>query len=296
MRELYTVNTKELQKQYQSLGTDISRLIGDIKEFKLIENDRGLRCWEPAIPGDEQFYQELAENNWWYYLKDKKEYEVASRYIQSMAVLEVGCGEGWFATKYEISDYIGLEFSSKAADEANKRGCKVYHQEFSEYANQNPESRDVVCSFQVVEHLPSPSLYFESAYKVLRKGGICITAVPSEDSFSGTLRNNCLNCPPHHLTRWTDKCLKDYPVLYGLKYLEIIHIPVEDIHSKWFLETLLNRLFFNDLHSNQKQSKSKKLLLKIQRRIISKLIQKVGHIPEEFNIPGHTVIAIHKKS
>ena len=291
MKHLYSIQASDLKQQYKSLGTDISRIIDGVDEFKLIEDDDGLRTWSPVVTGDSKFYSDLAENNSWYYLSDKKEYDIAFEFIREKSVLEVGCGEGYFPLLKNISSYIGLELSQDAVKKANAKGLNVKLQDFQEYASQNPSSVSNVCSFQVLEHLPTPGDFFQSAYEVLQNDGLMITAVPSEDSFAGTIKTNCLNAPPHHITRWTDKCLKTLPIKYGFECIDIVHIPVEPIHYNWFWSTLIGKAL------NQRNSKPS-IKYKIKRKILMKMLDSLGVtniVPDEFCIPGHTVVAVHKK-
>jgi len=291
VKRLYAVKAADLKRQYKALGTDISRFVDDIDEFELLEDENGLRSWSPPITGDSRFYSELAANNSWYYLPDKKEYDIALQHICDGPVLEVGCGEGHFALKNNISSYIGLELNEDAVKRALSKGLDVKLKDFEEYAIQNPSSVLNLCSFQVLEHLPDPGIFFKSAYKVLGDNGLIITAVPSEDSFAGSIRYNCLNAPPHHITRWTDKCLKQYPIKYGFECVDIVHIPVEPIHYGWFWSTLLDRAI------NQGGEKLS-IKNKIKRKILMKMLNSLNTtsiVPEEFCIPGHTVVAVHKK-
>ena len=291
MKRLYSVRASDLKQQYKLLGTDISRIIDGVEEFELIEDDDGLRTWSPQVTGDSQFYSELADNNSWYYLSDKREYDIAFEFIGGKSVLEVGCGEGYFPLKKNISSYTGLELNQEAVKKANAKGLNVKLQNFQEYASQNQSSVSNVCSFQVLEHLPAPGEFFQSAFEVLRNGGLMITAVPSEDSFAGTIKANCLNAPPHHITRWTDRCLKTLPSKFGFECIDIVHIPVEPIHYNWFWSTLLDSIL------NQPGSKAS-IKDKIKRRILMKVLGSLGVtsiVPGEFCIPGHTVVAVHKK-
>lgn len=291
MRHLFSVRASDLKRKYKSLGTDISRLIGSVEEFELIEDGDGLRTWSPQITGDSQFYSELANNNSWYYLSDKREYDIASKFIDNKSVLEVGCGEGHFPVKKKLSSYTGLELNEEAILKAKAKGLNVIGQDFQEYASQNPCSVFNVCSFQVLEHLPEPRHFFQSAYDVLKNGGLMITAVPSEDSFAGAIKTNCLNAPPHHMTRWTDNCLRRLPSQFGFTCLDIVHLPVEPIHYKWFWSTLLDKALNQ---GNDRPSIKNKLKHKMLMKMLSSL-GVTNMVPAEFCIPGHTVVAIHKK-
>ena len=94
-----TIQIKHLIKQYKrSFGLDISSEFGTLKEIefrKCITCD--LQYYSPAIFGSESFYENLQKNDW-YYLDNKPEYSIGSRFIGAGdAVLEVGCGKGAFA-------------------------------------------------------------------------------------------------------------------------------------------------------------------------------------------------------
>jgi SAM-dependent methyltransferase len=140
----------------------------------------------------------------------------------------------------------------------------------SEYAYAYPESVDVVCSFQVLEHLCDPSGYFSSCFKVPKPGGRLLTSVPSEDSFVGSCSNNILNAPPHHLTRWTDQALRSFPSSLGFKCLEIIHLPVETQHFMWFWSLLIQRGMLRDGCSDEENAKS--LISRIKAKWQSKFL------------------------
>jgi len=291
VKYLYSIKVADLKQQYKALGTDISRLLGDLEEFELLEDEDGLRIWSPQITGDSQFYSELAENNCWYYLADKREYDLAFDYIDDQSVLEVGCGEGHFALRKKLSSYIGLELNRQAVKKATAQGLDVRLQSKQDYACEHPASVARVCSFQVLEHLPEPRSFFQAAHAVLKPDGLLITAVPSEDSFAGSIRSNGLNAPPHHITRWTDKCLKTLPNKQGFECLEIVHIPVEPVHYGWFWSTLLERALQRDnANLSRRQRMAGRILLKV---LIALGI--TGFVPEDFCIPGHTVVAVHRK-
>jgi len=291
MKLLFTIKAAELQKQYKSLGADISRLIGGVDEFKLLEREDGLRIWEPTITGDGSFYSDLNNSNNWYYFPDKPEYSIAKRFLGTGAVLEVGCGEGFFATKQNLQNYVGLELNKEAVEQAKVKGLDVRLSSFHDFSIHNKASMGTVCSFQVLEHLADPEEYFRSANLVLQEGGVVITAVPAEDSFAGTIRNNCLNAPPHHVTRWTNKCLRTFPEQYGFRCIEIINIPVEPCHYEWFWSTLLGKAFSSGSSNMSKRQK-------LKRKIVLSLLKLLGAletIPEDLCIPGHTVLAVHRK-
>ena len=291
MKILYSIKVKELKKTYKAFGTDITRLTKGIDKFDLYEYKNGLRLWKPQVEGDSLFYSDLAKNNKWYYSKNKDEFDIAIKYLHGNSILEIGCGEGYFSNKVKGMAYTGIELNEQAVIKAKAMGNNVLQKDFSEFACNNHLSFDNVCSFEVLEHLANPEEYFISSNKVLKKGGILITAVPSEDSFMGTLHESCLNAPPHHLSKWTDKCLRNFPNNFGFECLDLIHIPVEEQHYQWFWIILLTKVITKNKNSLNLFDKFKlKLAL-----IFLKILGIGNYVPKEFNIPGHTIVAIHKK-
>ena len=294
---VFSVKTKDLVNKYKRLGVDITYLIGATPEFNLYKNSDGLMHWSPAIMGDSGFYAQLASANDWYYSKQKPEYEYASSWITDQGLnLEVGCGEGHFAQTYKIQHYTGLEINDTAVKCANQSGVNVQKADFHEFASNYPASAERLFSFQFVEHLSDPYAYFKSAHRVLTEGGFLITAVPAEDSFLSIHPDAPLNCPPHHMTKWTDQCLKKLPETLGFQFVDLHHVPVEPVHHTWFLETFLEQIFLaRGLgHPDMKLSKKQRIALALLQKIKGLLIS-AATIPPNFHIPGHTVVAVHKK-
>jgi SAM-dependent methyltransferase len=294
---VFSVKTKDLVNKYKRLGVDITYLTGGIPEFSLYKNSDGLMHWSPAIMGDSSFYAQLVSANAWYYSKQKPEYEYASSWITDKGLnLEVGCGKGHFAQTYKIQSYTGLEINDDAVKSANQSGVNVQKTDFHEFASNHPASAERLFSFQVVEHLSDPYAYFKSAHRVLSQGGILITAVPAEDSFLSIHPGDPLNCPPHHMTKWTDQCLKRLPETFGFQFVDLHHIPVEPAHHTWFLETFLEQAFLARRlgHLDLKLSKKQRIALALLEKIKGLLIS-AATIPLDFHIPGHTVVAVHKK-
>jgi SAM-dependent methyltransferase len=123
----------------------------------------GLRFYTPPLIGDEGFYESLQKIDW-YYLADKEEYEFAARHVSRKDhVLEVGVGRGAFAQKITPASYEGLELSETAVNMARQLGLKVSRRSIEEHAKDHAGSYDVVCSFQVLEHVADTKSFLESS-------------------------------------------------------------------------------------------------------------------------------------
>ncbi|MDO7253604.1 class I SAM-dependent methyltransferase [Helicobacter cappadocius] len=269
---------------------DIDRLIDSDLNY-IHCNDCDLRFFldkDSKMPtGDNEFYNSFNQFPW-YYMTEKTEYRYTKDYIKpSSKVLEVGCGKGAFAKFLPKADYTGLEFSTEAKKLAEQNGINIQNISIQEYAKIHPQSFDVVCSFQVLEHVSNPREFIESKLAALRGGGHMIIAVPSEDSFMKDIINGVLNMPPHHLSRFSDKSLENIAKIFNLKLISIYHENIQPEHI--------------DMYKSAQWAKKFLPISLIDRGVSRKIINKLGIIGKKFiQIPsdarGQSVVAIYEKS
>jgi len=111
-------------------------------------------------------------------------------------VLEIGCGIGTAATNFikNGADYTGLELSDKSLELTKKR-LSVYEL-IGHLYNINAEdnidflglnSFDLVYSFGVIHHSPSPEKIVKNAYNLLKPGGTLKIMVYAENSWKKIL-------------------------------------------------------------------------------------------------------------
>jgi len=199
----------------------------------------GLRWYAQAPAGDAALYEALLRHDW-YYLGDKPEYVFAAGHVQpGDRVLEVCCGRGAFAARLAPGvAYRGLEFNQKALRQAQEAGLDVALRSVQEEAAEHPGACDVVCHFQVVEHVEDPAGFLAACALALRPGGCLIVAVPAEDSFLALVESGWLNMPPHHLTRWPDRALTQAFERVGVQPSSPWHEPVAAVHRAWHAQVL----------------------------------------------------------
>jgi 2-polyprenyl-3-methyl-5-hydroxy-6-metoxy-1,4-benzoquinol methylase len=295
------VATKDLNKKYQKmLGSDISSEFDQTEKIGFYHClDSDLRFFYPTITASESFYEKLQKFDW-YYLDEKEEYKYASQYIKSShSVLEIGSGKGAFAQKIASQNYIGLEFSQTAMKLAKQNKITIINQSIQQHSVDFPETYDVVCAFQVLEHIGDPAFFIEASLKSLKSGGLLIYSVPSADSFISLAKNNILNMPPHHVTWWSDKCLEYVSQKYNLKIIEIYHERLSDIHKRWYVSTLVCMSLYELLNISKGNLLIEKRLI---HQILSKLAGLIGRIlvlglKDERVLPrGHSVTVIYQKS
>lgn len=234
-----TVKCDRLVDSYRKRGIDIMPYFGTdgfTTLYRCASCDLGF--FSPAPAGDEGFYEQLQVHDW-YYQEDKPEYLFAKDLVPEHAsVLEVGCGKGAFhAFLPDSVAYTGLEFNDEAIRKAQAQGLNVIKQPVEAHAASG-QRYDLVCSFQVMEHVENPGSFFHACVEALKPGGKVIIAVPAEDSFLAVAANSPLNMPPHHLTRWTDRALHNLARRESLADIVLWHEPVADYHQDWHTTTL----------------------------------------------------------
>ena len=188
----------------------------------------GVQFFDPSVAGDAGFYRELGTSPR-YYSPWKWEFDwVKARLAAGAAVLDVGCGSGDFLAHVapKVRRAAGLEYSLPAVAAARARGLEVLEGGLAERAADFEGSCDAVCAFHVLEHAPDPVSFLGLMRRCLRPGGFVFLSVPNRFR-SGRLSFEPLDCPPHHLTRWSPAALEAFVRRAGLAVVETASEPVD---------------------------------------------------------------------
>lgn len=203
----------KIHDAYQMLyGADVAKWTPSTGIMRM---KRCLSCDLFFVAGAEapssEFYEALSRCDrlgFDYYPKGRPAFDLASKIVSAGdQVLDVGSGAGWFAEVIPHAQYFGLELNRLGLLAAKERGHRVADEAISMHAKSKRAYYDVVCSFEVLEHLSDPLSFLQDCRRVLKPNGKLFVSVPSADSFYPFVVNELLNLPPHHLTRWTDKAL-----------------------------------------------------------------------------------------
>lgn len=188
----------------------------------------------PSLAGLPTFYAELQRFPW-YYVPWKWEHEIAKRYLRDGdRVLEVGCGFGFFLKRVSEDSRVsctGLESNAQA------RTAGVFGNILSEsiqvYAADNRERADMVCAFQVLEHIYDVEAFLTACCAALAPGGLLVISVPNNDSNIQYDRRNVLNMPPHHMGLWRAGSLASLVNHFPLVLEGILTEPLSDSSLPW---------------------------------------------------------------
>jgi 2-polyprenyl-3-methyl-5-hydroxy-6-metoxy-1,4-benzoquinol methylase len=96
-------------------------------------------------------------------------------------LLEIGCSAGMFLhhMKKHFKEIAGIELDRESAYFASKMcDCPVYQIPLH-LAPIKPEYFDVICAFQVLEHVASPIDFIQEAKHFLKKGGVLFFELPN---------------------------------------------------------------------------------------------------------------------
>jgi SAM-dependent methyltransferase len=292
IHELVEIYKRSLK---QDISSEIEPSLKHINFYRSTESD--LLFFEPAITGSEKFYEHLQRFDW-YYLDEKSEYDYAKNFIQaSDLVLEIGCGKGAFAKKIASKSYVGLEFSKAAQDIAAQTGITVINETIQTHRQRNSEKYDVVCAFQVLEHVAEVHSFIEASVACLKPGGLLIYSVPSADSLVRHIINFSLDLPPHHVTRWTDQALQNIANYFPLQLVDLWHEPLQAIHSRYYAEIICKNALFklaNKKSKNVDLSPGTLFLVKLGRKLGKYLVK--GIVDPELLPRGFSVTVVYRKN
>jgi 2-polyprenyl-3-methyl-5-hydroxy-6-metoxy-1,4-benzoquinol methylase len=234
------INTDGLIRLYKKrAGVDVGRFFKEKQINYCTCNNCGLKMYLPQVIGDGTFYDDLQKYKG-YYLHEKSEFTEAAKFIHPADdVLEVGSGEGLFVSYISFKSYTGLEFSEDAISKARKIGIHLQNQSVEDHCRENRNKYDVVCCFQVLEHVPNPGKFIKACLDCLKPEGRLIVAVPSADSFIRDAVNFYLNMPPHHASTWTDHALEKLADLNQLRIMHVFHEPLHPMHRIFYNKTAI---------------------------------------------------------
>ena len=239
-RKVQSIATNDILVSYDKAGLlEVARpYVEKAKKVEIREcEDTGYRYYYPFnIFGDDKFYDQLQKGKKHYY-HQRWEFGPAMDIVkENDKVLEVGCGHGDFLAGIvdKTEHALGLELSKKAIKAAKSRGLNVRGETIQSHAKANEGKYDVVCMFQVLEHIWEVEDFLTACIKALKPGGVLIIGVPNNNPylFKRDILH-ALNLPPHHSGLWNKKSLHALAGVFPLKPIKIQTEPLHETELYW---------------------------------------------------------------
>ncbi len=287
-----TICSQEIIEKYKKMKTpiDVARFFNrkEVQIYRCL--DTGYRFYYPfKTTGDDSFYQEM-EKFPWYYMDWKWEYDVAENFIKkSDKVLEIGCAKGAFLKKIKENGAIveGLEMNSSALKACIKKDLLVNTDSIEKFSTNKKNVYDIVCSFQVLEHVADVKNFIESSLYILKPGGLMIISVPNNDCLIFK-EDVALNMPPHHMGLWEINSLIKLQNNFDMK-LDSIHLePLQKYHIG-FADKIVKRKV-------EEKLQQKLLSFSFLFKKIANFFAFLGVSAVSKHIIGHSILVIFKKN
>ncbi len=148
--------------------------------------------------------------------------------FKGMRFLEIGCGGATtgkvIKDKYQLNEYIGIEYVNSAAQEANKNIDYCYSGKAEDILDTQlkGEKFDAVLFMDVLEHLYDPWSIVSQAIDKLNDGGFVIASIPN---------------------------VAYYEVIYRIIFDKFEYNPnggiMDSTHIRWFSKHTIKQLFKN---------------------------------------------------
>lgn len=252
--KIKSLNTNKVIQLYKDdFNIDISNQFANSDSIDIYKcNETNLKFYANyyKLAGNGDFYMQLAKNYTNYYQGDKWEFhEVLKYFNENTAVLELGCGSGFFLSflaQKKILNTTGLEISNSAVINSQAKGLNVIQGVIEDFSKTAIHKYDLVCSFQVFEHLPNIDSTIKHSLSVLKQNGIFIISVPNNDSLIFKYDDyHTLNLPPHHVMLWDEISLKSLCKVYNLELISIHRSKASNTEKSIIYKLKLINLFGN---------------------------------------------------
>ena len=226
---LWETSSKQAAQHFVLQETDPERfleLVAQIEQLwgqstcEVIQCDNCGFCYSnPYIAGDERFYNLAYDNSG--YPAWKWEFQLTYNLLKKFSkpdlkLLEIGAGDGAFIKRIagEVlpkENLLCIEFSQYGRQQIEKLGVQCVAEDVRNLSNEELKaSFDLVCMFQVLEHMDKLDALFQKLNWLMKQGGSLFIAVPNPRRTEfNELNGALLDMPPNHIGRWNKKCFEE---------------------------------------------------------------------------------------
>lgn len=227
---LASLSTSYVAEMYKrKCGVDITQHFHGVDEIFLFRcSVTGYRFWQPAVvAGDEFFYRTLSQAWKEYYRDWRWEYDLLMPLMESShSVLEVGCGRGYFLRGIEnrVKLGTGLELNRQAIENKVTK-FEVRTSTIEQVARDSGGKFDVVCSFQVLEHVTNPAEFIRSCLECLKPGGMLALSTPNIEFMPHVEQRDAFDLPPHHMGHFSEDVYRNIARYFNVEVRSIFKQP-----------------------------------------------------------------------
>jgi 2-polyprenyl-3-methyl-5-hydroxy-6-metoxy-1,4-benzoquinol methylase len=211
---------KEVEpERYQGLVAHIEKLWGQDNCEVVQCNNCGFCYSNPYIGGDERFYTLAYDRSKYPSWKWEHQltYDVLLKQIKpGNKILEIGAGDGAFvkriAPKLIPKEHvICTEFSEYGNHRIKEYGITCLTKDFRDFNTLDlKEHFDIICMFQILEHLDQLDIVFQKLNWLIKSGGSLFISVPDPKRTQfQELNGALLDMPPNHIGRWNRSCFEE---------------------------------------------------------------------------------------
>ncbi len=115
-----------------------------------------------------------------------------------------------------MASATGLELNREAIA-ATVTDFPVLARPLDAFAGAQPGTFDVVCAFQVLEHVSEPGAFLRQCLQALRPGGLLIVSTPNAAAPVFRHRQDPFDMPPHHLNHFDAASYRRVAQVLGLE-------------------------------------------------------------------------------
>lgn len=178
----------------------------------------------PFVAGDHQYYSLIYSDS--IYPSYRWEFQVTQEALKATApqfkILEVGAGDGSFIKRIapELTskeNALCLEYSDYGKQKINEYGVRCLAEDVRTLDRAEcREGFDVVCMFQVLEHMDNLDSLFEQLTRITSPNANLFISVPNPKAVEfSELNGGLLDMPPHHIGRWEPSCFAHIGQRFG---------------------------------------------------------------------------------
>ena len=267
-------------ERFLELVSHIERLWGQ-NACEVVQCDKCGFCYSnPFIAGDQQFYNfayvSFGYPEWkWEF---QKTYDVLKKcFVSDAKFLEIGAGDGAFIRKIaegiiSKENILCTEFSEYGRHQLEKFGVRCLSEDVRSIINAELEGTiDIVCMFQVLEHMDRLDVLFNKLNWLTKRGSSIFIAVPNQIRIEfNELNGALLDMPPNHIGRYNKRCFEEIGRQYGF------HIKDYQVEKSNFIFTAKEFIIYRLLRRSQKSGSFENQILKTRNRNLLRIMQMIG--------------------